>query len=663
VKKEEYLKLCEEAWRHNRLYYVEHAPEISDEEFDMLLRRIEEIEKAHPEWTSASSPTRRVGETLTEGFKNVKHKTPMLSLANAYSREEVEEFIARIRRLAGEKEIIFSCELKMDGVAISVLYEKGEFVRAVTRGDGKQGDEITSNMRTVQALPLQLYGKNIPEVLELRGEVFMPHKEFDRLNAEKERRGEPLWANPRNAAAGSLKLLDPKIAAERGLDVVFYSIAQESTVQLKSQYALHDYLKELGLPILRMHQKCRAIEEIWKFTDKVHQERPKLPFDIDGVVVKVDDLGQQKRLGSTAKNPRWAVAYKFAAEQAVTIIEKITVQVGRTGALTPVAELKPVFLAGSTISRATLHNADEVKRKDVRVGDTVFIEKGGDVIPKVAAVDHSRRRSGAEEWRMPEQCPSCGSEVERVPGEVAVRCPNIAGCPAQNLRRIIHFSAKGAMDIDHLGEKVAEQLVNAGFVKRPSDIYRLTEKELGQLEGFKEKSVQNLLKSIDKSRHVPLPRFIMALGIKYVGAGTAELLASKSGEIDTLASMTEEQLCEIDGVGGKVARAVVEFFSSQKNREEIERLQQSGVKPQKTAVKSYSGHPFGGKTFVLTGTLENYTRDGAASLIKERGGKVTGSVSKKTDYLLYGDAPGSKYEKARSLGVAILDETKFMEML
>lgn len=660
---QEYEQLCEEVWRHNRLYYVEHQPVITDTDFDLLLKRVEKMEEAHPEWVTPASPTQRVGEVLTEGFKTVKHAVPMLSLANSYSQEEVEDFIQRMVKLTGKESLAYCCELKMDGIAVSARYEKGVFVQGVTRGDGKRGDEITTNLRTVPSLPLKLTGKNIPDQLEVRGEVYMPHAVFDALNEERAAAEESLWANPRNAAAGTLKLLDPKEAAKRQLAVAFYGVAEDSSGSIKDQYDSHAFLNTLGLPTLLYTARCDSIDEIWAFAEKVRQARPTLPFDIDGIVIKLDDLREQRRMGSTVKNPRWAVAYKFAAEQATTHILDITVQVGRTGVLTPVAELKSVLLAGSTIARATLHNEEEVQRKDIRIGDTVTIEKGGDVIPKVVSVDMTKRSAGSTPWQMPEQCPACGTAALRTPGEVAVRCPNISGCRQQQLRHLIHFSSKGAMDIDTLGDKVTEQLVERGLVQKPSDLYILTYDQLFELEGFKQKSVENLLHSIDQSKDVTLPCFIFALGIKFIGAGTAEMLANKAGDIDALAEMTEEELEEIEGVGDKGAASVVDFFADQHNRDEVDRLLEHGITPRKVEVKTFSGHPFNGKTFVLTGTLKNYTRTAAATLIKERGGKVTGSVSKKTDYLLAGESPGSKLDKAEKFGVEVLDEASFEKLI
>ena len=724
ITKKDYERLCEEIWEHNRRYYVDSNPTISDETFDHLLKKLEQLEQEHPDWVSQTSPTQRVNESVTlevaKGFHTVSHQHPMLSLANTYSKEEIADFIKRINKLVGNKVVLltssarvsderetsdvatcddsiaegaideergvtderfaagqklaqdvskankslaFSCELKMDGIAIGATYEKGVFVRAVTRGDGQKGDNITLNMRAVESLPLKLYGDDVPDVLEIRGEVFMPHAVFKQLNEKKALAGEQLWANPRNAAAGSLKLLDPREVSQRHLSVVFYAVAEESSGVVLTQYAVHDFLKKMGLPILKLHKQCHNLDEIWTFIEKVRQERQKLEYDIDGVVIKLDDLHEQKRLGNTGKSPRWAIAYKFAAEQAMTYIREITVQVGRTGVLTPVAELEPVFLAGSTIARATLHNEDEVRRKDIRVADRVIIEKGGDVIPKVVSVDLSCRKEDTHSWYMPTHCPSCGAPVERVVGEIAIRCPNSLGCPDQQLRRLIYFSGKEAMDIENMGEKVVEQLVLKGFVKTPSDIYRLTENELYQLQGFKEKSVQNLLQSINKSRDVTLDHFIMALGIKHIGSETAELLARKCGTVESLMSIPLEELLKIDGIGDKVGMALIDYFAAEVNRKEIQKLLELGVKPRELKVISHAGHLFEGKIFVLTGSLHAYTRDAAASLIKERGGKVTDSVSKKTDFLLVGESAGSKLEKARTLGISILTEEQFRSLL
>ncbi len=663
TKREQYKELCEKIWYHNKRYFVDNDPEISDEQFDALMKSLEKIEKKSPELISKNSPTQRVGEMTTGGFSSVLHEIPMLSLANTYSQEELQDFSDRLKKLVGSDAIPLSAEIKMDGIAVSVRYEKGKFIRAVTRGNGKKGDDITVNVKTIAALPLQLLGDNLPDILEIRGEIFMPREIFLKLNEEREKREEPLWANPRNAAGGSLKLLDPEEVARRRLSIVVYSVAQDSSETVVSQFESHAIMKAWGLPTLDFVEKCENLDAVSAFAEKVLEHRSELSFDIDGIVLKLNDFKEQKRLGVTGKNPRWAVAYKFAAEQETTFIKEITVQVGRTGTLTPVAELEPVFLAGSTISRASLHNEEEIQRKDIRVGDRVIIEKGGDVIPKVVEVDKTHRKRSSTSWVMPTHCPACETEVVRVEGEVAVRCPNLTDCPKQLLRRIAYFASKHAMDIDHMGEKIVEQLVNESLVSSPSDIYSLKEEQLVGLEGFKEKAISNLLSSIENSKVVPLQRFIMALGIPFVGAGTAELLANKAGTLQILMVLTEEELLEIDGVGDKVVASVLDYFTNEAHLKEIESLLKFGVTPREVKVTSFKGHPFSGNSFVLTGTLENYTRQAAAALIKERGGKVVGSVSKKTNYLLAGASAGSKRDKAESLGVKILSEEEFVALL
>lgn len=659
--KQEYDQLCQEIWRHNKLYYIDHSPEISDEEFDFLLKRIEDLEKEHPEWVTQTSPTQRVGEMLSAGFRSVKHNVPMLSLANTYSREEVAQFLKRVEKLTGSSQNAYSVELKMDGIAISATYEKGILVQGVTRGDGQKGDDITSNFRTIQAVPLQIVKKEVPEFLEVRGEVFMTHKEFRRLNQEKESLGEPLWANPRNAAAGSLKLLDPQEAARRKLSVVFYGVAALRGHVLESQYESHAYLRSLNLPTLEHLSLCSSLDEILHVADQLQTKRANLGYDIDGIVIKLDNLQQQELLGTTGKNPRWAVAYKFAASQAETVIHDITVQVGRTGVLTPVAELEPVLVAGSTIARASLHNAEEVARKDVRIGDAVLIEKGGDVIPQVVEVILAKRPLNSEAWKMPTHCPICNTQVVKTAGEVAIRCPNILNCPAQGLGRIVHFA--DAMDIENLGVKVAEQLFETGFVKKPSDIYVLTADNLAQLEGFKDKSIRNLLESIDKSKKCSLTSFIMALGIRHIGIQTAELLALKAHSLEKLMHYSKEQLMHLEGIGEKVASSIEAYFQDPENQTEIQTLLNLGVQPHFQKEALFEGHPLSGKTVVLTGTLEKFTRSEAARLIKERGGKVSDSVSKKTDFVLAGHEAGSKLDKALQLGVTVLNEAEFIQLM
>ncbi len=660
MNRDQYIQLCHQLWEHNKAYYVECDPKISDFVYDKLMQELLEFEEVNPRWIERFSPSQRVGESLTDGFKSVKHLSPMLSLPNTYSDEEVQDFFKRVEKNIPNQKVHYSLELKMDGTAISLFYEKGILTRAVTRGNGLMGDDVTQNIRTISALPLKLTTKTPPNLLEVRGEVFLNLKTFQKLNEQRDEDGLPVWANPRNAAAGSLKLLNPHETKKRNLQIVLYAIAQDSSDTVVSQYGSHAYLSTLGLPTLEHTALARNEKEIWSFRDRVFSLRSKLPYEIDGIVIKVDDFDQQQELGATSKIPRWAVAYKFAPEQATTIIRNIVVQVGRTGVLTPVAELDPVRVSGSMISRVTLHNQDEIDRKDIRIYDTVVIEKGGDVIPKVVQVQLKERVGSATPWKMPQNCPSCSTKVIRLEGEVAFRCPN-SNCAEKNYRHITFFVSKVAMDIDHMGLKVIEQLMSKKFVTKPSDIYRLDAEKLLELEGFKTKSVEKLLESIECSKELSLARFIMALDIRYVGASTADELAHAIDDISMLFKMKVEDLVLIEGIGEKVAEAIVEFFEDPHHLAEIKALLDLGVFPSKP--KILKAHAFYGKTFVLTGSLGEYTRDEAATLIKERGGKVSSSISKKTDFLLIGASPGSKYDKAKKLGVSILKEDEFTQKL
>ncbi len=664
MNKEAYYKLIREIARHDRLYFVQAKPEISDYDYDHLVKKLEAIEIEHPDWILPTSPTQRIAKSAAKGFTQVLHTVPMLSLANTYSEQEIKEFVGRVHKLLGHTDVSFCAELKMDGIAISLRYEKGIFVQGLTRGDGKKGEDVTENLRTIRALPLELQGQELPDVLEVRGEVFMPLAVFYRLNAEKQAAGEDLFANPRNAAAGSLKLLDSKEVAKRLLSLVCYGIADERESPVPGQLDLHHVLEGLGLPTFsHTHRKiCHNISEILDFAKKIEKARKDLPFEIDGIVIKVDKLQLHDLLGATNKSPRWAVAYKFAPEQALTQIEKITIQVGRTGVLTPVAELKPITVAGSTIARATLHNEEEIERKGIREKDWCFIEKGGDVIPKVVSVDLSKRPDASTPWVMPKHCPCCHTPVVRSEGEVAVRCPN-KHCTEQKMRQIIYFASKDAMDIEHLGEKVVEQLFTKGLIHKISDIYALTAEDLRKLSGFKEKSINNLLASIEKSKEVSLAKFLFSLGIKYVGEAAAEALADTAGDLTVLAKMPLSDLKEIPGIGEKIAHAVSSFFSEEEHLQEINELLERGVKILPPKLKKVSHHPFAQKTFVLTGTLQKHTRDEASQLIKERGGKVTTSVSVKTNFLLVGSDPGSKLDKAHALGVRVLNEEEFESLL
>lgn len=665
MRREEYQALVLEVLHHDRLYYIEAKPTISDYAYDQLVKKIEEIEIAHPEWILPISPTRRVSGGVSKGFQEVAHTVPMLSLANTYSKKEIEEFTRRVYKGLGIESAPFCCELKVDGLAVSVRYEKGVFVQGLTRGDGERGEDVSANLQMIAALPLSLKGSSWPAVLEVRAEVFMPKAVFEALNKEKLEAGEDCYANPRNAAAGSLKLLDSKEVARRHLSIVFYAIADERQCPDNSQYLCHEYLQALGLPVFDkpFRERCESVEAIMAFADRVERYRETLSFEIDGIVIKVDRLSDHDTLGSTGKSPRWAVAYKFAPQQAITQIRQITLQVGRTGVLTPVAELEPVLLSGSTIARATLHNQEEIERKDIRVGDFVIIEKGGDVIPKVVEVALSKRAEGTIPWKMPTHCPSCLTPVTHVASEVAVRCPNSEACPAQQMQRLIYFASKPALNIEHLGERVVEQLFESGLVRHFADFYTLTLDQLLSLEGFQEKSANNLLESIAASKRVALHRFILALGIKYVGEGTAEELAKACGDLERLSQMSVEELTQIEGVGLKIAGSVASYFAQQKHREQIKRLIEVGVEPIPPQITRRSDHLFFQKRFVLTGTLEHYTRAQASELIEERGGKVIASVSKNTDYVLAGKEAGSKLAKAQQLGVPVLEEREFTQML
>lgn len=659
--RQEYIQLLEELKEHDRRYFDEANPIISDYEYDQMMAALIAYEKEHPDQAEPHSPSKRLAEGPTEGFKQREHLFPMMSLNNTYSEEELSDFLKRVHKLLENRPVHFCAELKMDGTSISLRYEKGHLVHALTRGNGKVGDDVTANIRTISGVPLKFNGSSFPEVMEIRGEVYMSLDTFHELNDEREEAGLEPFANPRNAAAGSLKMLDPKEVARRNLSLLAYGIA--GAVGIERQDEVHETLKKWGFHVGKPEHtaRCKTLEEIVHFAKKIEKEREKLPFEIDGIVIKVNEIKYHDLLGVTGKAPRFAVAYKFAPEQVSTQILEITVQVGRTGVLTPVAELKPVFLAGSTISRATLHNGEEIARKDIRVGDTVIIEKGGDVIPKVVRVDLSKRSSLSVPWQSPKQCPICETKVVHQLGEVAVRCPN-QRCAGRHLRQIIYFASKHAMDIEHMGEKVALQCVEKGLISRISDIYLLDEEALKKLEGFKEKSIRNLLNSIEASKKCPLSRFIMGLGIKYVGTETAETLAEEAGSIEKLLQMSEEEFLLIDGIGEKTAKAIHAFFQEKENREEIHLLIKNGVTPQKMKEKML-GHLFSGKTFVLTGSLQNYSRDAAAALIKERGGSVSGSVSKKTDFVLVGEDPGSKYDKAKELKIRILTEEEFQKML
>lgn len=661
INQEEYLKRIAELIQHDTHYYAKANPIITDREYDLLTKEVEAYEEKFPDLIAENSPTQRIGETLTEGFKRASHSEPMLSLSNTYSEQELISFAKRIEKLT-KKETFYCCELKIDGTAISVRYENGKFVRAATRGNGKIGDDVTQNIKTINTIPIQLKGSSFPEVLEIRGEVFMHKKRFTTLNTEREENGLEPFANPRNAAAGTLKLLDPKEVSRRRLDVIFYGVAHGKEF-FSSQFEVHRILNDWGLPVAdeEFFSKASSMKEVLSFADQVEKKRESLSYEIDGIVVKVDEIGMHEQLGTTGKSPRYAVAYKFAAEQATTKVKKITIQIGRTGVLTPVAELEPVFVSGSRISRASLHNQDEIKRKDIREGDTVIIEKGGDVIPKIVGVDFSKRMESSIPFLMPENCPVCHSKVIHKEGEVAIRCLS-KDCQGQSLRALIFYASKPALDINHLGSSIVKNLYEKGLVISIPDLYKLTEKDLEGLEGFKEKSIKNLLASIEKSKNCTLTRFIMGLQIPHVGSETADLLARKGKDLDGIKKLSYDDLLEIEGIGEKVAKSIVDYFSEIENQKMIGELLSLGVCPQKIVEKLEKSF-FSDKTFVLTGSLQMFTRDEVKDHIRNLGGKISSSVSKNTDYVLVGESPGSKYEKAKELGVPLLSEKEFASQL
>jgi DNA ligase (NAD+) len=647
--------------RHNHLYYVLDAPEISDAEYDKLLRRLIEIEETHPELRTPDSPTQRVGAAPAEQFSPVRHTIPMLSLANAMDKEEAIEFGARVKRfLETDDEIGYVAEPKLDGLSVELVYEDGVLTVGSTRGDGVTGEDVTANLRTVKSIPLRLVGERIPDRLEVRGEVFITREDFGKLNESRDAEGEEPFANPRNAAAGSLRQLDPTVTASRPLDGFFYAIGEVKGSSPDNQWELLGWLKGLGFKVNPMVWKCSDIAEAMDFYSQLLAQREELPYEIDGMVIKVDQFALRDTLGNTARSPRWAVASKFPPEQALTTVEDIVVQVGRTGKVTPVAHLSPVRVGGVMVSRATLHNQDEVDRKDVRVGDTVVIQRAGDVIPEVVEVVVDRRPEDSKAWSMPEECPVCGAGVVRVEGEAAHRCGNMA-CPAQVKTRIFHFASRGAMDIEGLGRKTVSQLVDLGKVTFPSDLGYLVKDDLLELDLFADKSAENFVKAIVEAKGTRTSdRLLFGLGIPMVGQVGAQLLMSRFMDFGLLAEATEEEMLAIHGIGPEIAGQVSSFFQGPGNLQEAGRLW-AMFTPQ--TVSAPHSMDLAGKTFVLTGTFDNFTRDEAKKLVQGQGGKVTGSVSKKTDYVVAGADPGSKLTKAEELGVTVLSEDEFVELL
>jgi len=654
---EELRRLIE---HHSYRYYVLDAPEISDAAYDRLVRELQALEARFPEFVTPESPTQRVGAPPAAAFAAVRHRQPMLSLDNAFDQEELQAWARRVERALGAQPVAYVCELKIDGAAVNLTYEDGRFVRGATRGDGVQGEDVTPNLRTIRSLPLRLRAARVPALLEVRGEVYLPTKAFEAINREREAAGAPPFANPRNAASGSLRQLDPRVTAARPLDLFVYGTGAVEGLA----FAAHDetlaWLREAGFKVNPHTRVCRSLDEVSAYVAHWTQRREALPYETDGVVVKVNGLRQQAELGATSHAPRWAIAYKFPAEQAVTRVRDIRVYVGRTGALTPVAELEPVRVSGVTVTSATLHNEDEVRRKDVRIGDAVVVQRAGEVIPEVVRVLPERRTGGERRWTMPSTCPACGATVVRPEGEVVARCIN-AACPAQVLGRLIHFCSRDAMNIDRVGPKLLQQLLDRELITGPDDLYRLRKEQLVALERMGEKSAQNVLDSIEGSKRTTLARFLYALGIRHVGGHVAELLAAHFRDIRALMEAGFEEIRDVEGVGPTIAESVTMFFRQPQNVRLVRALLQLGVQP--AAPARARGGPLAGKQVVITGTLSRFTRSQAEQLVRERGGTVGSTVSRKTDILVVGQDPGAKLEKARKLNVRTLTEAEFLALL
>lgn len=655
--------LRREIRRHDELYYIHARPEISDQQFDALMRELQGLEAAHPDLVTPESPTQRVGGRASDAFATVAHAAPMLSLDNAYDEAELRAFDERVRKgLTSEAAVGYVAELKIDGLSIALTYDDGRLVRGATRGDGTAGEDVTANVRTIRAIALQLAGGPAGRI-EVRGEVYLPRAAFERTNREREAAGEALFANPRNTAAGAMRNLDPGHVATRGLRAWTYQLVADPAAVPATHAALLEALAGWGLPVEPHWRHCAGIEAVWAFCQEWAEARKALPFDTDGVVVKVDDLAERERLGTTSKFPRWAIAFKFPAERVTTVLREIRVNVGRTGAATPYAVLEPVFVAGSTISMATLHNADDLARKDIREGDTVEIEKAGDVIPRVVGPVVVEGRVRQAPWVMPTTCPVCQSPLHRDEDEVVWRCENVS-CPARLRRSLEHFAGRGAMDIEGLGESLVDQLVASELVRDAADLYALTAAQLEALERMGKKSAANLLAGIEASKHVDVWRLIYGLGIRHVGERVAQVLARHFGSIDTVAAQSVEALQTVPEVGPVLAAAVVEWFSDDANRALVAKLAAAGVRT--TGPISATLEPVGplaGKTFVLTGTLATMSREDATAKIEALGGRVSGSVSRKTSYVVVGAEPGSKVDKARQLGVPMLEEAAFLALI
>jgi DNA ligase (NAD+) len=659
--------LREKIRHHEYLYYVLDHPEISDAEFDRLMQQLKDLEAEHPGLITGDSPTQRVGGKPREGFVKVPHSSPMLSLDNTYSEEELRAWERRVHELSGRKEIDYVCELKLDGMSLALIYEDGKLVRGITRGDGSVGEDVTLNVRTVRSVPLsiakeRLKRAGIPEDFEVRGELLMPTAAFKKVNEARESKGLATFANPRNFTAGTVRQLDANITAERRMDFFPYILLENGRTYFDRHWKTLDALLAAGFKVNPNRRLLHAMEEVWVFIQEWEGKRESLPYEIDGIVIKVDRTALQDELGFTGKAPRWAIAYKYAARAGITKLEDIRVQVGRTGKLTPVAMLAPVLIGGTTVRNATLHNMDEIERLGVKIGDWVQVERGGDVIPKVTKViddeQHPRPRD-LKKFEMPEKCPVCGTRVVRTEGEVDYRCVN-ANCPAKLRETILHFASRGVMNIDGMGDALVTQLTERGLVNNVADIYKLTKDVLLSLERMGDKSAQNILDEIEHSKQLPLERVIYGLGIRMVGERTAQFLAEHFGSMEELESASVEELQAVNEVGPRIAESIVEFFGIAANRKLVERLREAGLTL--TGHKKQRGTKLAGKTFVLTGTLAHFTRDEAKKMIEDAGGKVTGSVSKKTDYLVAGTDAGSKLDKAKELGVKVVDENE-MEKL
>ncbi len=649
---------------HNYLYYALDAPEIPDAEYDRLLRELQDLEQQYPELVTPDSPTQRVGAAPLKTFSEVRHELPMLSLNNAFSDEEVYDFDRRVRERLGVENVEYHAEPKLDGLAISLLYERGRLVRGATRGDGSRGEDVTQNVRTIGAIPLKLHGSGFPALLEVRGEVFMTKEGFQQLNSLQESQGLKPFANPRNAAAGSLRQLDPRITAQRPLTIYCYGTGIVKDGKLPDRHSMiMQKLRNWGLRISPKAKLVKGAEGCLEYYRQMATERNQLPYEIDGVVYKVDKIAWQEQLGQISRAPRWALAHKFPAQEEITRLLDVEWQVGRTGALTPVARLEPVSVGGVTVSNATLHNQDEIERKDIRIGDTVIIRRAGDVIPEVVSVVESRRPTDARRPQLPTHCPVCGSDVVRLPGEKVARCSGGLYCPAQRREAIKHFASRRAMDIEGLGDKLVEQLDEKGLIRDVADLYYLRQEQLETLERMGKKSAQNLLAALEKSKKTTLARFIFALGIRQVGEATARELASYFGSLERIMTASREQLQQVPDIGAVVAESIYIFFREKHNREVVDKLIAAGIHWPTTTNRNSGPLPLAGKTFVLTGTLESMSRNEAKEKLQALGAKVTGSVSKKTGYVVAGAEPGSKYERALQLGVPILDEPSFLELI